>query len=215
MLNINPKHMKSNSAPFVPRGPTVERWPMISEVDTFNKMSVTGFVFPSVINNAYPVQVSNGHKSGNMDTQSYMYSYIPSLADFHARIAGLGGSLSRDVAGFDWFMKIFKYCVYPQIVNAELLYAPGTTQYKLLTNVRILLTDQYSPGIKSLLFQARNTPSSYSPVKAKTALIITNERFAEWMHHAMLINVGFPTMVAIATVMFGEQQIAGSSKNTG
>jgi hypothetical protein len=136
------------------------------------------------------------------------------MADFHERIGALGGSLSRDAPGFDWFLKVFKYCVYPQIVNTDLLYAPGTTQHKLLTNVRTLLTDQYAPGIKSLLFQARNTPSNYSPVKTKTVLIITNERFAEWMHHAMLINVGFPTMVAIAKVMFGELQIAGSSKIT-
>lgn len=211
MLNITDNHLKSSHRPFVPRDLAVNKWPLISEVEPFNKISVTGFVFPSFIT-PKSLTVDGGYKSGKVDTSPYLYGYIPGLADFHERIGALGGSLSRDAPGFDWFVKIFKYCVYPQIVNAGVLYKPGTTQHKLLSNMNILLTDKYAPGIKSLLFQARNTPSDYMPVKARTPLIITNDRFADWMHHAMLINVGFPTMVAVTKVMFGELQIAGSSK---
>jgi hypothetical protein len=162
----------------------------------------TGFIVPESFTSGFEYST---------DTIA-MQRLTVALADidtYNKRLEYLASSGGSDTAGFEWFIKLFKYAVFPQMVHVDKLYKEGTTQRALLSGLYMLFSDKFSPDMKSLMYQAVQHPSVRNKLDGSqevVSAVFTHQQFADWMYIAMQ-TVPYQALVKITKIMFGYNKV--------
>lgn len=209
MLRMSVPYLDNGKKPFVPSSkflkctlfPTFDTSDGLNGGDRFG-LSCTNFIIPESISNEF---------SYTGDTIAMLRPTM-SLADidtYSKRIEYLASSGGSDVAGFNWFIKLFKYGVFPQVIYADKIYRAGSTQLALLHGLNTLFSDKFSPDMKSLMYQAMQHPSNREKLDGNQQTVnavFTHQQFADWIHLA-LQTIPYQALVKITKIMYGYNKV--------
>lgn len=204
MLKTTTAFMTDGRRPFVPTSAlhSCTLFPMfdlsdgLTGYDRFD-ISETGFI----ISKNFEKEVSYGTTIVMLRPSKY----LPDIDVYSKRLEYLGSTGKTDVAGYEWFIKLFKYAVFPQMLYANKLYRVNSTQYALLYGLFTLFADKFSPDMKSLMYQAMEHPSAREKGDGNFAVfnaVFTHQQFADWMHSAIQV-IPYQVLVKITRIMFG------------